>query len=121
MKDKSRKARATEPLVPPAPPASSPTTLPVQVQLHYADGVGNLVISPVISRLTLVVHSGPAKDGAQPAIPSLELIIPTPALLAFIQQVHKLLTERAEGIANAYEQTGKQVAELARQLAKISQ
>jgi len=65
-------------------------------------------MSPINSRLTLVLNVGPAKDGVQPGVPTLELVIPTPALLAFGKQLQELLRVRGADLAKAYEQAGKQ-------------
>ena len=94
----------------PSTSSSAPTVAqPVQqVPLLYADSVGNVIMSPTNSRVTLVLNVGPAKDGVQPAVPAIELVIPTPALLAFGKQLQELLRARGADLARAYEQTSKQ-------------
>lgn len=100
-----------------APPAkeSSPAGVElgqqVQVPLLYADAVGNVIMSPIMSRVSLVVNVGPAKDGAQPTVPAMEIVIPTAALLAFGKQLRQLLRDHGPELAKAHETVGKLIAE----------
>src|SRR6266705_610504 len=88
----------------------------VQVPLLYADAIGNVIMSPVTSRLTLVLNSGPAKDGVQPAVATMEVVIPTPSLLLFSKNLLQLVKDRGPEFAKAYEAAAKQVADLASEL-----
>lgn len=101
-----------------APPAmeSAPARVQpgqqVQVPLFYADAIGNLLMSPITSRVSLVVNVGPAKDGAQPTVPAMELVIPTAALLAFGRQLRQMLRERGPELAKSHDAVGKLIAEI---------
>lgn len=94
------------------PPTAMPVAVPQQLPLVYADAIGNLLVSPIVSRMTLVLNSGPANDGVQPTSPAMEIVIPTPALLTFANQLRNLILNRGADLAKAYESTAKQVAEL---------
>jgi hypothetical protein len=116
MKKVTRKALSTPA---PAPLAGqSAQQVQVQVPLLYADAIGNVLMSPVTSRLTLVLNSGPAKDGVQPTVPTMEVVIPTPALLLFGKNFLHLIKDRAPEFAKTYEAAAKQVADLASELSK---
>ena len=114
MKKSEKKAAAKAPdtpaLVLPPPPQAQ-----TQVPLIYADAIGNLLMSPITTRLTLTLNAGPVKDGVQPAVAAMEVVIPTPALLAFSKRLSELLRDRGSELAKAYENAGKQMAEFAPQ------
>ena len=85
--------------------------LPVaQVPLLYADAIGNVLLSPINTRLTFVVNVGPAADGKQPVNAALELVIPTAALLQFSAQFQEHVKTQGPGLLNAFEQVVKQLS-----------
>jgi hypothetical protein len=91
------------------PPQPVQAVQQVQVPLVYADAIGNVLMSPINSRLTLVLNVGPAKDGTQPSVPTMEVVIPTPALLQFGKQLRELMRDRGESLANSYVEASKQL------------
>jgi hypothetical protein len=110
MKKSTKREVNTAVVSPPA--GQSGPQLQVQVPLLYADAVGNLLMGPITSRVTLVLNVGPAKDGVQPTAPTMELVIPTPALLAFGNQLRQLVRNRGSEFLKAFEVAAKQVADL---------
>jgi hypothetical protein len=84
----------------------------------YADAIGNLLMSPINSRLTLVLNAGQGKDGVQPTVTTMEVVLPTPALLQFGKKLRELMRERGPQLAKAYEEAGKQIMELSEPEAK---
>ena len=113
MKSSSKKRSATRlPAASAAPPTTSSPTQQVQVPLIYADGFGNVLITPINTRVTLVLNVGPAKDGGQPTVPIVELVIPTPALMQFTKQLQGRLDEKRAELATAYQEASKKVTAL---------
>lgn len=99
-------------------PLVAPAAVQVQVPLVYADAIGNLLMSPINSRLTLVLNAGQGKDGVQPTVTTMEVVLPTPALLQFGKKLRELMRERGPQLAKAYEEAGKQIMELSEPEAK---
>jgi predicted HicB family RNase H-like nuclease len=104
---------------PSVPAAATPQVAPLvtpQIQLIYADLISNVNISPVNSRLTLSLAIGRTQDGQVQTIPTLELVLPTPALLSFVQQFEALVKDRGATLAKTYEDVAKQMNALVERL-----
>lgn len=105
----SKKAESPKPATP-AVPAIPNARVAAQAPMVYADGVGNVLISPVNSRVTLIVHAIGA-DNIQRNVPALEIVIPTSALLGFIGQLQEHIRTQGPQLMQAFEDARKQFAQ----------
>jgi hypothetical protein len=107
----ARKKPSSSTARPEQEPSQAPVGIPQQVPLAYADAVGNVIVGPINTRLTFVINVGPAKDGLQPTAPTLEVVIPTPALIGFLSQMRMHLNTQAPRLMSNFDSIRQQLAE----------